>query len=138
MLHRQKQTQREQAEKAIARQKERQANAEESIQLILQALRQKENDITLAETAIRIAALSQLIPSDHPDKPHYHAFTMLSEACAHIPILNDWKALSSKEKNQFNEERKALEAAYEAAIYTAADELFKMLTIISIFHECTR
>jgi hypothetical protein len=100
--------------------------ARQSIQIIARALMQK--DLTDTEAAMRIAFLSQKLQPSEEEASALSIFLQLSEATAHIPILDDWTALERSEKKRLNREREDIESRYSEFIHASA----KVLATISL------
>jgi len=98
-----------------------QLDAQNSIRVIAQALLQ--NDLTPTEAAMRIGFLAQQFkPSDHQANP-LQTFHSLAMETSHLPILDDWKALSSADKSRLEKERLSIEQKHSEAIDLAARKL---------------
>ena len=100
--------------------------ARQSIQIIARALMQK--DLTDTEAAMRIAFLSQKLQPSEEEASALSIFLQLSEATAHIPILDDWTALERSEKKRLNREREDIESRYSEFVHASA----KVLATISL------
>ena len=100
--------------------------ARQSIQIIARALMQK--DLTDTEAAMRIAFLSQKLQPSEEEALSLSIFLQLSEATAHIPILDDWTALERSEKKRLNREREDIESRYSEFVHASA----KVLATISL------
>lgn len=101
-------------------------DARQSIQIIARALMQK--DLTDTEAAMRIAFLSQKLQPSEEEASALSIFLQLSEATAHIPILDDWTALERSEKKRLNREREDIESRYSEFVHASA----KVLATISL------
>ena len=99
--------------------KEREAR--QSLQIIARALIQK--DLSETEAAMRISWLAQQIQMSADEAQHLSVFKQLAEATSHIPILDDWAALSKAEKRRLNLEREAIEVNYRDFIQVSAEQL---------------
>ncbi|MGB0449591.1 MAG: DUF2489 domain-containing protein, partial [Porticoccaceae bacterium] len=98
----------EQAEKQLAEElATKESSARQSVQIIARALVQK--DLTETEAAMRIAWLSQQIKLSEDEAQQVSVFQQLAVATSHIPILDDWKALSKSEKRRLDAERESIE-----------------------------
>jgi len=118
----QQRQQRQAAEQALADElakKEREAR--QSLQIIARALIQK--DLSETEAAMRISWLAQQIQMSADEAQHLSVFKQLAEATSHIPILDDWAALSKAEKRRLNLEREAIEVNYRDFIQVSAEQL---------------
>ncbi|NNC54191.1 MAG: DUF2489 domain-containing protein [Pseudomonadales bacterium] len=93
----------------------------ESIHVIARCLLQKQ--VSSTEAAIRITALAQGLPAPEQRASSYAAFAELAGATAHIPILDDWKALDKKQKHRFDAERAEIEQSHETRVMEAAKAL---------------
>ena len=113
---------REEQAKALEQQrKEKSKDALRSIEILAQAL--LTDQVTLTEACIRINVLSNALTLNEPQNQIISIFTQLSEATAHIPILDAWKKLSTKEKMKFDDERLAIEANYKDFVLDAAKKI---------------
>jgi len=101
--------------------KGKEIEARQSVQIIARALVQK--DLSETEAAMRIAWLSQQISLSADEATHFSVFQQLAEATAHIPILDDWSALSKMEKLRLDVEREDIEVRYREAIQASAVQL---------------
>ncbi len=99
----------------------KEAEARQSVQIIARALVQK--DLSETEAAMRIAWLSQQISLSPDEATHFTVFQQLAEATAHIPILDDWSALSKLEKLRLDVEREDIEARYREGVQASAVQL---------------
>ena len=99
-------------------------DARQSIQIIAQALLQK--DLTDTEAAMRIAFLSQQVTANESELEQFSAFQQLAEATAYIPILDDWAMLEKSEKRRLNQERTTIEAKYSEFIQASAKQLINI------------
>jgi len=113
-----KEAQRQEHEKKA---KEKRDSMNKSIQILAQGLR--EDQVTKTEAAIRISVLLEFLGVDDSVKAEYSALFQLAEASAHIPILDKWKALSTKEKMRYDNERMALEEKYGDFVINAAERI---------------
>ena len=89
---------------------EKRDSMNKSIQILAQGL--SEGQLSKTEASIRIGALLEFLGVGESVKEEYSAFFQLAEATAHIPILEKWKALPTKEKLRYDSEREALEEKY--------------------------
>ncbi|RZV51609.1 MAG: DUF2489 domain-containing protein, partial [Pseudomonadales bacterium] len=53
----------------------------------------------------------------------FAAFADLANATAHIPMLDEWKALDKSKKNSFDLERADIEKAHDTRVMEAAKAL---------------
>jgi hypothetical protein len=89
---------------------EKRDSMNKSIQILARGL--DDDQLSKTEAAIRIGALLEFLGVDDHVKEQYSAFFQLAEATAHIPMLDKWKALPTKEKLRYDSEREALEEKY--------------------------
>jgi Tfp pilus assembly protein PilV len=99
----------------------KEADARQSVQIIARALVQK--DLTETEAAMRIAWLSQQIKLSEDEAQQVSVFHQLAVATSHIPILDDWAALSKSEKRRLDSERESIESKFSEFIQSSAVEL---------------
>jgi len=119
---RQQRVETEQAQIELAKElSKKEIEARQSVQIIARALVQK--DLSETEAAMRIAWLSQQIQLSVDEAQHVSVFTQLAGATAHIPILDDWAALSKSEKRRLDAERESIESNYREFIYASAEDL---------------
>ena len=112
----------EQADTQLALELEaKEADARQSVRIIARALVQK--DLTETEAAMRIAWLSQQIKLSDIEAQQVSVFQQLAQATSHLPILDDWKALSKSDKRRLNRERESIESNYREFIQLSAVEL---------------
>lgn len=103
-------------EQAAAEQRER---INKSIQVIALATLQEEQ-LTLTEASLRIRGLLDGLAVDETVQKEFVAFYELAKATEHIPILEEWKALSLKKRLAFDKERTDLEEKYREFVLDAA------------------
>lgn len=111
----------QQEKEAQEQQQEKRHSMNKSIQILAKSV--GTDQITKTEAAIRIGALLEFLGVEEPVKEEYSAFFQLAEATAHIPILEKWKALPTKEKLQYDNERSVLEEKYGDFIVDAAKRI---------------
>ncbi len=92
-----------------------------SIQIIAQGL--LDDQLTLTEGAIRIKVLLDGLSVEDEVQARYAAFYQLAKATDHIPILEAWKALSTRQKLAFDREREQLESDHREFIIDAAQRI---------------
>ncbi|WP_299974446.1 DUF2489 domain-containing protein [uncultured Pseudoteredinibacter sp.] len=92
-----------------------------SIQVIAAAMGSEQ--MTLTEGAMRLSVLLQSLGLAEEELEPYSALIKLAEATAHIPILEDWKKLSTKQKLAFDQQRTELEAQYEDLVLDSSKKL---------------
>jgi hypothetical protein len=100
---------------------EKRDSMNKSIQILAQGL--SEGQLSKTEASIRISALLEFLDVDDNVKEEYSAFFQLAEATAHIPILDKWKALPTKEKLRYDSEREALEEKYGDFVVDASKRI---------------
>lgn len=116
---RQQRLDREISDKQLAQESgNRDAEARQSLQIIARALVQK--DLSETEAAMRIAWYSQQITLSEDEAQQVSVFQQLAVATSHIPILDDWAALSKSEKRSFNIERESIEGKFREFIQANA------------------
>ena len=98
---------------------------QESIAVLIRCLSQKQVSVT--EASIRISGLAKMLDLNEDERKQYQAFDDLAFATSHIPILADWKRLSSKERYKFTLERETIESQFEARIQHAVIAVDQML-----------
>lgn len=92
-----------------------------SIQVIAAAMGSEQ--MTLTEGAMRLSVLLQSLGLAEQELEPYSSLIKLAEATAHIPILEDWKKLSTKQKLAFDKQRTELEAQYEDLVLDSSRKL---------------
>ncbi len=92
-----------------------------SVEIIARAV--LDDQVTLTEASIRINALVQAIRLEDDKAKELSVFRQLAEATAHIPILEKWKALSRKEKRDFEKERESIEANFRDFVMAASEKI---------------
>ena len=100
---------------------ERKARNINSIVVIARAV--LDDQVSLTEASIRINALAPTLGLNDSVLEELRVFRQLSEATAHIPILDKWKALSKKEKASFTQERESIESKFADFIKHAAKKI---------------
>lgn len=98
---------------------------QQSIAVLIRCLLQKQVPVT--EAAIRISGLAKMLDLDEDERKQYKAFDDLAFAASHIPILADWKRLSSKERYKLTLERETIESQFKERIQDAVIAVDKML-----------
>lgn len=99
---------------------------QESIAVLIRCLSQ--GQISLTEASIRISGLVKVLDLNDDERKQYQAFDDLAFATSHIPILADWKRLSSKEQYKFTLERETIESQFEGRIQDAVIAVNQMLS----------
>ncbi len=92
-----------------------------SVEIIARAV--LDDQVTLTEASIRINALVQAIRLEEDKAKELSVFRQLAEATAHIPILEKWKALSRKEKRDYEKERESIEANFRDFVKAASEKI---------------
>jgi hypothetical protein len=98
-------------------------DAQASIDILLRCVLQ--DQVSLTEGAIRISGLAKVLGSAVVEQTFYQPFDALAMATSHIPILDDWAKLSSKEKRRLDEERAVIEGEHRDKVMHAAKQLLK-------------
>lgn len=120
-LHQRKLAREEQARQLAADLEERREHYRKSIQVLAAAL--EADQVTLTEGAIRISMLASQLDLEDAERERYQVFFQLTQATSHIPILEDWKALSTRDKLRFDRERQEIEDKYREFVVDAARQL---------------
>ncbi|MFL0802383.1 MAG: DUF2489 domain-containing protein [Agarilytica sp.] len=92
-----------------------------SVEIIARAV--LDDQVTLTEASIRINALIQAIRLEEDKAKELSVFRQLAEATAHIPILEKWKALSRKEKRDYEKERESIEDNFRDFVVVASEKI---------------
>ena len=100
------------------------AKARKDIAIILRVLTQ--GQMSLTEAAIRVMALKLALPLNEQNTEKFSALDNLAKATSHIPILNQWKALSREQQDEYDKEREHLEALYQQDIMNASHAYLQM------------
>lgn len=108
-------------EQQQAKSDEQRERVNKSIQIIAHSV--GSDDITLTEASIRISVLLDSLSVDEPVRDEFAAFYQLAESTSHIPILDAWKALSTKQKLKYDRERTTQEQFHEKAVLDAAKRI---------------
>lgn len=117
-LRSQNQQREKQAQELSQELAERRDHYRNSIKVICSAL--VEQQVSVTEAAIRISMLVSQLELNEQEKGDFQVFFKLTEATSHIPILENWKSLSKKEKQNFDIEREKLEQSFKEFIEDAA------------------
>lgn len=120
-LHQRKRAREEQANQLAADLEKRREHYRKSIQVLAAAL--EADQVTLTEGAIRISMLASQLDLEETERDRYQVFFQLTQATSHIPILEDWKALSTRDKLRFDREREEIEEKYREFVVDAARQL---------------
>ena len=92
-----------------------------SIQIIAKTL--LEEGVGLTEASIRIRVLMDSLQVTPAEKEEFVAFYKVADQTSHIPILEDWKKLSRKEKFAFEAEMARIEDDYRDFALDAAKRI---------------
>ncbi|MEC8428396.1 MAG: DUF2489 domain-containing protein [Pseudomonadota bacterium] len=96
-------------------------NRIKSIRIIAQGI--LDEQLTLTEGAIRLSALLSAMEQGESHREEYKAFFLLAEATNHIPVLDEWKELSTKKKLSFDRERTGIEKDHKEFVIDASKRL---------------
>ncbi len=88
-----------------------------NINMVLKAVAQEQ--ISLTEAAIRIMAYRLTLPEEQQQLAIFIPFNELALATAHIPILDDWKALEKSHRDKLDLEKTELENSFKQEILEA-------------------
>ena len=119
-LHKKQQSYLEQSFRAQTEQVDR---INKSIQVIAQGL--LDDQLTLTEGSIRISVLLDSLDVDDQVRQEYSAFYQLAGATDHIPVLEAWKRLPTKQKLVFDRQRTQLEGDYKEFVLDAAKRILQ-------------
>lgn len=100
---------------------EQRLRVNKSIQIINQAL--AEGQMSITEGAIRTKVLLDGLSVTDVIQQEFSAFYELAAATDHIPILEAWKSLSTKQKLKFDTEREKLEKQYRDQVLDASKRI---------------
>lgn len=100
---------------------ERREFAQKSIKILAKAT--LEDQLTLTETSMRIAAMIQIFPLSEQQQAQHRCFVELAKATAHIPILEEWKKLPKAKKREFDVEREKHEKEYKEFVLDACQSI---------------
>lgn len=92
-----------------------------SIQIIAKTL--LDEGVGLTEASLRIRVLLDSLQVEDTVKNEFVAFYKVADQTSHIPILQDWKKLSRKEKFAFEKEMARVEAEYRDFALDAAKRI---------------
>lgn len=104
---------------------EKAQQAEKNILILLLALQKQQLSVT--EAAMRISHFSRMLAWPEDDMQPYNAFHQLAQDTSHIPILEQWQALSTQEQQGFDRQRVELEAMHRVNIASASRQLLARL-----------
>lgn len=94
---------------------------EKSLFLLAEAL--LDDKMTHTEGCLRICAVASQLTGHDSFRRNYPALFTVADETAHIPILEDWHALSGDEQKRYDRERYAIEEKHRAAVIEAAKRL---------------
>lgn len=100
---------------------ERHDNIIDSIRVITSAY--EDDQVELVEASIRLKVLLDNLPLAEEEKQPFVVFDVIYEKVGHIPTHENWKALSKKEKFQYEKEMAAIEQEYKELFAAAAKQL---------------
>ena len=106
---------------------ERYRQHQESIAVLIRCLLQEQ--VSLTEASIRISGLANMLDLNDEERKEYQAFDDLASATSHIPILADWRRLSTKQRYKFTLEREKIESQFEERIKDAVIEVNQKLNL---------
>lgn len=104
---------------------EKAQQAEKNILVLLLAL--QKDQLSTTEAAMRISHFSRMLAWPEDDMQFYNAFHQLAQDTSHIPILEQWQALSAQEQQGFDRQRIELEAMHRVNISSASQQLLTRL-----------
>lgn len=105
-------------ERAAEEQRQR---VNDSIQIIARTL--LDEGVGLTEASIRIRVLLDALQVEAGVKEEFVAFYTVADKASHIPILQEWKQLSPRERFRFEQEMAVLEAEYRDFALDAAQRI---------------
>ncbi len=120
-LRRMRRRQAEQMEIMRAERDQQRQRLNNSIQVLAQGL--LEEQLSMTEGAIRIRVLLDSLNISDDQRESYRAFYLLASATDHIPILEQWKVLSTKKKLEFTRQREQLESDHREFVMDAAKRI---------------
>ncbi|MFI2809821.1 MULTISPECIES: DUF2489 domain-containing protein [Microbulbifer] len=100
---------------------EQRQRVNDSIQIIARTL--LDEGVGMTEAAIRIRVLLDALQVEQAVKDEFVAFYTIADKTDHIPILQEWKKLSPKERFRFENEMVALEEEYRDFALDAAKRI---------------
>ena len=84
-----------------------------------------DGQLTLTEGSIRIGVLLDSLIDTERARTEFRAIYLLAEATSHIPILDAWKQLNTREKLGFDKQREQLETDHREFVLDAARRLLE-------------
>ncbi|MFC3150952.1 DUF2489 domain-containing protein [Litoribrevibacter euphylliae] len=100
---------------------QRHDNIIESIRVIASAY--EDQQVELIEASIRLKVLLDNLPLSAEEKQPFIVLDVIYEKVGHIPTHENWKALSRKEKFQYEKEMASIEQEYKDLFTATAKEL---------------
>ncbi len=97
------------------------AGFRKSIYLLADAL--VTDKMTHTEGCLRICAVAMYLEDSDSFRREYGVLFRVAEATAHLPILDDWQALSKEDKKRITREREEIESRYQQAVLEAAERI---------------
>lgn len=120
-LHKAKKRQAQQLAELEVAANEQRERVNTSIQIIAKTL--LDDGVGLTEASLRIRVLLDSLQVEEAVKEEFVAFYTVADKTSHIPILEDWKKLSRKEKFAFEKEMARVEADYRDFALDAAKRI---------------
>lgn len=84
-----------------------------------------DDKMTITEGCLRICAMASHLEDRDSFALEYGVLFRVADSTAHIPILDEWKALSKEEKRRYDRERQGIEQKYNAAVVEAVERIRK-------------
>ncbi len=106
-----------------SQQKAKAAEVEKSIVILAKAFLGDELSVT--EACLRISWLLSQLDPQAKDTEAYSVFYQVADSTSHIPILEEWKALSREQRKAFDRERGEIEKAFEDFVLVATKQLLE-------------
>ena len=94
-----------------------------SIQILARAVTQGE--VSYTEAAIRISGLMDMLELSDDLRESLSVFSQLADATSHIPYLEAWAKLPTKEKLRLDKEREQIEAKFKEFVDVAVEKVVK-------------
>lgn len=121
LLYRQRQSEKA----ALYAYQESQKKHRKSLRIITLAM--LDGQVSYTEASIRISVLMPAAGFTEEMQKEFSVFGQLANAAAHIPILDEWQALSKAKKRAFDLERGKLERQYADFLDDAGKKLLYQL-----------
>jgi hypothetical protein len=122
-LRKLKNTQNAREKALVAEQEERKVHYRNSIRVIASAI--VADQVALTEGAIRISMMAAQLGLSEHEREDFQVFFQLTEATAHIPILDEWQKLSTRDKLRYDREREEIETKYREFAVNAASRVLQ-------------